>query len=468
MLKGLVAIVGRPNVGKSTLFNRLTKSNRAIIDDRPGVTRDRIYGTVECVTNDDDSYIVIDTGGFETSDHYFQPFTENIVWESTKQAIEDSDVVVMTFDGKAGLHPHDRELVRFVQSLEKPVVFLVNKIDGIEQNQLSYEFCELGIDQPVTCSAAHNRGVWELSETIENHLISINSKRENQKDIDPDAIKLALIGRPNAGKSSILNRLCGSDRALVSEVAGTTRDTINANIRYNQKTYEVLDTAGVRRRTKIHDRIENLSVIRSLRSIEDADIVILVITADEGLADQDARLASLAISKHKPVLLVVNKWDLFANKSDKSAREFEKDIKRQIADISYIPVLFTSCLKNQRVSKILEITETLYKLANKRVGTAQVNELLQKAVREHTPALIKMSNKRVKFFYATQVRSAPPTFVIKCNVAEEIHDSYKRYLMKRFRSELGFESVPLRLFFRGKAKENEEKRFTHKSASATS
>lgn len=451
MISGIVAIVGRPNVGKSTIFNRLTKSNRAIIDDQPGVTRDRLYGVANPVVEDHASYVVIDTGGFETKDHYFQPFRDNLVWQQTEHAIQESDLVIMVFDAKAGLHPHDRELIRLMKSLNKPIIPLVNKVDGPEQKMHTLEFYELGLERLMSCSAAHNRGIWELSLAIEETLAKLNPA--SQKIPDPNAIKVALIGRPNVGKSSILNRLTGEERSLVSDVAGTTRDPVNITLRYHQQSYEILDTAGVRRRSKILDKLENVSVIRSLKAIEDADIVVLVITADEGLTDQDARLASLAISKYKPLMIVVNKWDLQPNKDSNSARDYERAIKNKLKDIAYIPVLFTSCTENQRVAKIIDHVEKLAALYHHRVPTAKLNEVINQAVREHTPALIRTTNKRVKFFYSTQVKTAPPTIVIKCNVAEEVQESYKRYLANRLRQELGFHNIPIRLLFRGKDEE---------------
>ena len=455
MNQGLVAIVGRPNVGKSTLFNRLTKTNNAIIHDRPGVTRDRLYGTVSSVDDDGIGYSIIDTGGFETKDLYYQPFSKNIVWEQTQMAIEESDLVLLVLDAKSGLHPHDRELVQYLSKINKRVLYVANKVDGQEQSPNMWEFFELGVEDILNCSAAHNRGVWDLAAAIEEQLEEV--KGTQIKTYEEGTTKIALIGRPNAGKSSILNRLCGENRSLVSDIAGTTRDTIDTIIGYNQKPYVLLDTAGIRRKKKIYDKLEGLMVIKSLRAIEDADIVIIVITADEGISDQDARLASLAASNYKPVLIVVNKWDLIENKNTNTAREYELDLREKLADIAYFPVLFTSCLENKRIHKILQEVEELAISYAKRAPTARINEALEKAVHEHTPALVRKYNKRVKFYYATQVRTMPPTIVVKCNVAGEIQESYKRYLTKRFRRDLEFGKTPLRVLFRGKKEEKEFK-----------
>ncbi|NRA65075.1 MAG: ribosome biogenesis GTPase Der [Pseudobacteriovorax sp.] len=452
MDQGLVAIIGRPNVGKSTLFNRLTKSNSALIHDRPGVTRDRLYGMVSSIKEDETGYTVIDTGGFETKDLYYQPFSKNIVWEQTEVAIKESDVVLMVLDSRAGVHPHDLELVNYLKKIQKPVVYVANKIDGLEQTTAMWEFYELGVnDDILTCSAAHNRGIWELSEAIETKLSEVCTLIKT--DVNIPTTKIALIGRPNAGKSSILNRLCGEQRSLVSEVAGTTRDTVDTPIVFNKNHYTLLDTAGVRRKKKIFDKIEGLSVIRSLRTIEQADVVVLVITADEEISDQDARLASLAADRYKPLLIVVNKWDLVPDKDSNTAREIELDIREKLKNISYFPILFTSCLQNQRIHNIMKEVESLTASYQIRIPTARINEVLERAVHEHTPALIRKFNKRVKFYFATQVRTSPPTIVVKCNVAGEIQESYKRYLVKRFRKDLGFGNVPLRLLFRGKDNE---------------
>ncbi len=456
MIAGIVTIVGRPNVGKSTLFNKMTKTNQALIDDRPGVTRDRIYGTVTSVFSDDDGYSLIDTGGFETEDLYYQPFSRNIVWEQTVQAIKDSDLVMMVFDAKVGLHPHDQQLVQFLKELDKQIVFVVNKVDGAEQQPLALEFYELGIDQFFQTSAAHSRGLWELSEHIEAKLQEVQNLK-TVKQHEEGATKIALIGRPNVGKSSILNRLCGEERSLVSDIAGTTRDPVDTPLRFNNRPYVLLDTAGIRRRKKIFDRIEGLSVMLSLRAIENADVVILVIAADEGLSDQDCRLASLAASLYKPLLIVVNKWDLFPNKETNTARDYTRAIHDKLRDMSYVPVLFTSCTENQRIHRIMTAVEKLADAYSLRVSTSKLNDVLQQAVHEHTPALLKKFNKRVKFYFATQVSAKPPTIVIKCNVADEIQESYKRYLIKRIRTDLDFGDVPLRVFFRDKAEEKEKR-----------
>lgn len=455
MIQGTVAIIGRPNVGKSTLFNRMVRSRRAIVDDIPGVTRDRIYGKVD-LDEDDKSFFLIDTGGFETDDFNFQPFEKNVVWEQTQLAISEADLILMVLDGKSGLQPHDKWLTQYLKKTNKEVIFVANKVDGPEQKPNIFEFYELGLSEIETCSAAHNRGVFDLVEVIGNKLAEIDSPHKRAEK-NANGKKIAIIGKPNVGKSSILNRISGEDRAIVSDIAGTTRDNIDTPITFNKKPYLLIDTAGIRRRTKIDDRLEGLSVIRSLRNIEEADIVIMVISAIEGVNDQDARLIQLAISKYKPVLLIVNKWDLIENKDSNTLKEYEARIRHKLKDISYIPILFVSCLQNQRVHKLMNHVEDLVSTNEKRIPTSRVNEVMAESVRRHTPKLIKKYNKRVKFYFASQVSNKPPTFVIMCNVANEIQEAYKRYMVHRFRRELGFHTVPLKIIYRGKKEQNQKK-----------
>lgn len=454
MIKGTVALIGRPNVGKSTLFNRLTRSRNAIVDDQPGITRDRLYGVAQCTEPTDhwESYLVVDTGGFEKDDFNFQPFQENLVWQQTEQAIKDANVIVMVFDGKEGPTPHDKELVNFLRGLNKPVIYAVNKVDGIEQRHTAWPFYELGIDIHIEVSAAHNRYVYELSELIEAELAKCPSLTRKERNVNE--CHITIIGRPNVGKSSLLNRLAGENRALVSDIAGTTRDCVDIDLTYNGKKYVVIDTAGIRRKTKINDKIESLTVMRSIQGIERADLTLLVI-GPEGLTDQDARLAGLAISRFKPLLIIVNKWDLVTEKDANTAEELRKDIHAKIGNTKYVPVTFISCLTNQRVHKVLQQVELMMTDYHKRVTTSEINDCLQSIVRHHTPALINSSNKRIKFYYATQVKAAPPTIVVKCNVSEEIQESYKRYMNHQFRRRLDFGTAPIRLLFRPKTRREE-------------
>lgn len=449
MIKGTVAIVGRPNVGKSTLFNRLTRTRTAIVDDQPGVTRDRLYGMVWFDDNRENGFTLIDTGGFETEGVYYQPFSENLVWTQTDLAIQESDVVVLLLDGKTGVHQHDHELARYLERTGKEVIYVANKIDGAELRAAAFEFYELGVTDIHTVSAAHGRQIDVLLEEIQQRLERVSPKSEQA--ISAGTPRIALIGKPNAGKSSILNRLTGEERSVVSDVAGTTRDAIDTLLTYNKKEYVIIDTAGIRRRSRIHDKLEGLSVMRSLQSIERADIVLLIIDAKENLTDQDARLADLAASQYKPVAIIVNKWDLVPDKNSNSTRDYERELKLKLKLLQHVPVLFVSCLENQRVHQIMSVVESLAGDYERRVETRKINEALRTIVYEHTPALIRKYSKRPKFYFATQVRSRPPTIVVFCNVADEIQESYKRYIAKRFREMLGYGNGPLRVLYRAKA-----------------
>jgi GTP-binding protein len=465
MIDGIVAIVGRPNVGKSTLFNRLTRSDAAIVDDRPGVTRDRIYGTVWLdESTKEQGFMVIDTGGFETDDFKFQPFAENLVWRQTEAAIQEADLVMLVFDGKSGLHPHDRELLRYLQKSQKAHLCIVNKIDGPEQSESLWDFFELEPDNLRRVSAAHNRGIGDLKYEIHDLLAALPD-RQTYAD-STGATKIAIVGRPNVGKSSILNRIVGQERTLVSDIAGTTRDSIDTPLTYNKQQFLLIDTAGIRRKSKVSERLESLSVLRSIRAIERADVVFIVLDAVQGLTDQDARLADLAVQRYKPIVFVVNKWDLFPNKETNTAKEYADAIHRQLKGMAFAPVTFVSALNNQRVHKLLAFADRLSGMAQRRVGTSAVNGALRTMVQEHTPALIKGKTKRVKFYFATQVAVNPPTIVIKCNVVDELQESYLRYMANKFRGMLGFEEIPIRLFYRPKTEEKERWRMTSPDAPA--
>ena len=464
MIFGTVAIVGRPNVGKSTLFNKLTRSQTSIVNDEPGVTRDRIYGTAYYDKSDPEhGFTVIDTGGFETDDFKFQPFAENIVWNQSKAAIEEADLVLFIVDGKHGLHQHDEVMFRYLNDLKKPTLCVVNKIDGAEKEFLTWEFYSLGTESMFAVSAAHNKGLYELLERVQTELT--NRAQGNKQAAFDVGTKIALIGRPNAGKSSILNRLIGEERSLVSPIAGTTRDSIDTTFVYQKTPYVLIDTAGIRRRTKVQEHLEVQSVIRSLRAIERADVVLMVIDAVAGMTDQDARLVNLATDRFKPVLIVVNKWDLVKDKDANSARDYTRFLyENHLKDSSFIPVHYISCKSNQRVHQIMAKVEDLIQQSSLKSSTAKVNVSLEKMVARHSPQIIKKYSKRTKFYYATQVRTQPPTIVVKCNIAQELQVSYKRYMLKNFRNDLGFNDVPVRLLFRGK-KETKGKQDEHTSSS---
>ena len=455
MIRGNVAIVGRPNVGKSTLFNKLTGSRKSIISDKNGVTRDflveilRLEEGKEC--------LLYDTGGYETKDINFQPFSDNLVWQQTKYAIEKADVVIFLLDGKAGLQPFDKDLLNYLLKEQKPLIPVINKIDGIEKESLTWEFCELRVDSFLKISAAHKRGLLPLREAINDKLDSLplKSKAVDEKKAD----KLALIGRPNAGKSSILNRILGEPRALVSEISGTTRDSVDSFFAYNNKDYKLIDTAGIRRRTKIKEDLEKASIIKSIENIEQADLVLFILDATEQITDQDIRLINLAVRRYKPILLVVNKWDLIENKGNNTQQKYKEDLKFSILkDLSYLPIHFISCKHNLRVHKIMPYVEKLLEQTQKKVKTAALNEFLQETVKNHSPRIMKHLSKRTKFYYAAQIRTSPPTIVIKCNVAKDLQSSYKKYLMRSIKKEVGLEEIPIKIIYEGKDKEKEKAR----------
>ncbi|MCX6116096.1 MAG: ribosome biogenesis GTPase Der, partial [Proteobacteria bacterium] len=427
MIKGTVAIVGRPNVGKSTIFNGLTRTRNALVNDRPGVTRDRLYGEVYFDDLKEKGFLLVDTGGFETEDVNYQPFKDNIVWQQTEIAISDADLIIMVFDGQYGVHPHDAELVRYLAKMQKPVLFIVNKVDIAAHEGMLFDFYQLGVESLMATSGAHMRGLDELLEKIELCFQNLPELRSDRKRGASLATRVALVGRPNAGKSSILNRLLGEERTLVSDIAGTTIDAIDTPMTYNGKDYVLVDTAGIRRRSRIHDKVESLSVMRSMQSIESSDVVLLVLDATQTLTDQDARIADLAASQYKALAIIVNKWDLVPNKDSNSTKNYTQYLRDRLSLLSWVPVLYVSCLENQRVHQIMQLVEDVTAKFQRRADTRSVNNALRAMVNEHTPSLNRATSKRVKFYYATQVRSNPPTILIFCNVAKEIQESYKRY-----------------------------------------
>ncbi|WP_298272541.1 ribosome biogenesis GTPase Der [Geobacter sp.] len=432
----IVAIVGRPNVGKSTLFNRLVGRRKAIVDDMPGVTRDRNY---ETVTRYEVPFILIDTGGFEpeSEDRLLQQMREQ-----SQLAIEEADVILFLMDGRAGLTPSDAEVVEMLRRVDKPVFYVVNKVDGEKLENEAAEFYTLGVENIHTISAEHNRGVGDLMDEV---VAALPKKRGAL--VDEDVTKIAVVGRPNVGKSSLVNRLLGFERVVANPTPGTTRDSVDTLFTCNRKRYLLIDTAGIRRKGKTTQKLEKYSVVDSLRSIERADVVLIVINAEEGVTEQDERIAGYAYEAGRGCIFVVNKWDTLV-KDNATLGKFVDQIRTEFKYLPFAPIVFVSARTGQRINKVMEEVETVMAQYSKRVSTADLNRAFSEAVEKHHAPLFQ--GKRVKFYYATQVGTKPPSFVIFTNRPEGIHFSYERYLMNKLREAFDFTGSPLRLVFRGR------------------
>ena len=437
-MRPIVAIVGRPNVGKSTLFNRIIGARKAIVDDMPGVTRDRNYGNVDRF---DVPFTLIDTGGFE-------PVSQELLLQQMRTqsqlAMEEADVIIFLMDGRSGLTVADREVSAMLRKVKKPVFHVVNKVDGDKVEALSAEFYELGISRFHTISAAHNRGVGDLVDEI----IAVFPKKTVVVD-DEEVTKIAVVGRPNVGKSSLVNRLLGFERSVANPMAGTTRDSVDTYFTCNKKRYLLIDTAGIRRKGKVSLKIETYSVVDALRSIEQADVVLIVINAEEGVTEHDTKIAGYAYEAGRSCLFVVNKWDT-VTKDNASMGKFIEKIRMDFKYLAFAPIVFVSARSGQRTGKIIPMVDELMEQYTKRVSTADLNNVFKEAIDIHHAPLA--TGRRVKFFYATQVAIKPPSFVIFTNQPEGIHFSYERYLTNKFREAFGFSGTPLKLMFRGRDK----------------
>ncbi len=431
-----VAIVGRPNVGKSTLFNRLIGQHTAITQDMPGVTRDRIYGTARWMNK---VFSVIDTGGLDPSAD--DPMLSSMQAQ-TQLAIEEADVIICLFDGQAELTTTDYEVVQRLRQTQKPVYYAANKIDGPRHENAALGFYQLGIPELLTISAEHKIGLDDLLDKICEHVES--SEEEEDGEREPAAMRIAVVGRPNVGKSSFVNALLGEDRMLVTDIAGTTRDAIDSDVYANGTHYVFIDTSGIRRKSKVFDPVERYSVIRSFRSIDRCHIAFVMVDAEDGITDQDARIAGYAYNNGRAILLVVNKWDLI-EKSTETAGQFALQIKEKLKFLDYAPIIFISALTGQRVSKTLELADRIYGQYNKRIATSAVNTALEQMVREYQPPAYR--GKPLKFYYASQSAVRPPTFVVFCNHPDGVHFSYKRYLINQFREQFEFTESPVYLRF---------------------
>jgi len=430
-----VAIVGRPNVGKSTLFNRLARSQRAIVDSQPGVTRDRNIATVRW---EDHEFLLIDTGGFEDADS--STLAASVRAQSALAAAE-ADAVIAVFDGREGLNPVDRELVQRLRTLQKPVFYAVNKLDTPKHDDAAAEFFALGLDEVFPISVAHGRGVSELLE----RLVAQLPTPPPAEAVADRAVTLALVGRPNVGKSSLLNRIVGYDRAIVDATPGTTRDPVDTPFQHGEQAYVLVDTAGVRRRPRVHEQIERASAVRALRALDRAEVALLVIDATEGMTDQDARIAGYAWERGRALLLVINKWDAVPRER-RNRIPFRTRIQEQYPTLADVPVVFISALTGQGIQTIFPALERLVTAHRTQMRTVELNNLLGAATHAQTPASVH--GKRPRFFYATQTGSAPPVITIFTSAPALVQTAYERYLSNEFRRAFSLYGTPLRLRFR--------------------
>ena len=442
MHKPVLAIVGRPNVGKSTLFNKLIGERRAIVEDTPGITRDRIYGETEWCGK---KFIVIDTGGIE-------PKTDDLILKKMREqaqiAIDTADVILFMCDVKTGVTADDRDIAVMLKKSGKPVIPCINKTDTIGNLPPEfYEFYELGFENDIIpLSSIHGTGTGDVLDAV----ISVLPEIDQQGDDDDDAISVAVIGKPNAGKSSLINKILGDERLIVSDIAGTTRDAIDSRFENEHGKYNFIDTAGIRRKSRVNDRIEQFSVLRAKMAVERANVCILMIDASQGITEQDEKIAGIAHEAGKACIIAVNKWDSVEKDND-SVNNFTKDVYTALSYMTYAPILFISAKTGQRVDKLFEMINYVYNQTTMRVTTGMLNDVLADAVNRVQPPSDK--GRRLKIYYMTQTSVAPPTFVTFCNNSELFHFSYQRYLENCLRKTFGFKGTPVRLIVRQKGDE---------------
>ena len=442
MGKPIVAIVGRPNVGKSTLFNIFANSRISIVEDTPGVTRDRLYAEGDWLDN---QFMMVDTGGIEI-------MNSDAIAVSIRQqaeiAIKEADVILFVCDARSGIVQEDADVARILRKSGKPIVLAVNKADSPKQELNVYEFYNLGLGEPFPISAANHLGIGDLLDAV---VAKFPQNKAGVFDNDEDQIKVALIGRPNVGKSSIFNSLVGQERSIVSDVAGTTRDAIDTPVVRNGQKYLFIDTAGMRRKGKIYEPIEKYSIIRSLRAVDRSDVVLMVIDAVDGVTEQDKKIAGYAHEAGKGIVIVVNKWDAY-EKDENSTLRYTETLRKELIFMQYAPVVYVSALTKQRIHRLPEVINYVAEQNAMRVATSVLNQVIADAVAINPPPTEK--GQRLKILYATQVKIKPPTFVIFVNEPEIMHFSYQRYLENKLREAFGFEGTPLSMIIRGK-KEDE-------------
>jgi len=437
--KPVVAIVGRPNVGKSTLFNRIAGKRISIVEDIPGVTRDRIYAEAEWLGR---PFIIIDTGGLE-------PYAEDIIMQQMRRqaeiAIDTANVIIFLVDGQEGITATDEEVANILRKTNKKVILACNKIDSPKYRNNVYEFYNLGIGEPIGISADQALGLGDLLDEVIK-----NFPEYDEEEYDQSVIKVALVGRPNVGKSSIINKILGEERVIVSNIPGTTRDAIDTPFEVGDRKYVLIDTAGMRKKGKINEAIERYSVIRALTAIERSDVSILVLDGETGLTEQDTKIAGYIHEQGRGVIIVVNKWDL-VEKDDKTMNRYKEKIMEGLTFMDYAPVLFVSALTGQRIHKILEEVDFVSAQHAKRVETGILNDVINEAVLMNQPSV--SGGRRLNILYATQVSVKPPTFALFVNEPELMHFSYERYLENQLRKAFGFQGTPIRFLIRGKSKQ---------------
>ena len=441
MNKPIVAIVGRPNVGKSTLFNALAGQQISIVKDTPGVTRDRIYADVTWL---DKSFTLIDTGGIE-------PDSKDIILSQMRQqaqiAIDTADVIMFMVDARQGLIDTDQRVADLLRRAQKPVVLVVNKVESYNAQLADvYEFYNLGVGEPFPISASQKQGLGDMLDKVVEYFEDIPESEE-----DDEITKIAIVGKPNVGKSSIINKIAGENRVIVSDIAGTTRDAVDTKINWNGKDYILIDTAGIRRKSRVKEDIERFSIIRTVSAVERADVVLMVIDATEGVTEQDAKIAGIAHDAGKAVIIVVNKWDAI-EKDDKTIYKFEKEIRNTLSYMPYAQMIFISAVTGLRIPKLFDMVDIVVENHSMRIQTGVLNEIITESVALQQPPSDK--GKRLKIFYATQVAVKPPTFVLFVNDKQLMHFSYTRYLENRIRDTFGFIGTPLKFFIRERKGDN--------------
>lgn len=433
MAKPVIAIVGRPNVGKSTIFNRIVGERISIVEDVPGVTRDRIYSSAEWLNH---QFNIIDTGGIDIGD---EPFVEQIR-QQAEIAIDEADVIIFLTNGREGVTPADEEVAKILYKAKKPVVLAVNKIDNPDMRHLIYDFYALGFGEPFPISGSHGLGLGDLLDEAAKHF-----PKGGAGDYEEDVICFSLIGRPNVGKSSLVNAILGEERVIVSDVSGTTRDAVDSELIYDGQKYVIIDTAGMRKRGKVYESTEKYSVLRALRAIERSDVVLVVLNAEEGIIEQDKKIAGYAHEAGRAVIIVVNKWDA-VEKDEKTMREFEQKIRDHFLFLDYAPIVFLSAKTKKRIHTLMPLINQASENHAMRVETSVLNDVIMDAVAMNPTPTDK--GRRLKIYYATQVAVKPPTFVIFVNDPELLHFSYKRFLENRIRDAFGFEGTPINIYAR--------------------